>query len=418
MDRPAKILIIQSYNTNKGDNSVIDAMMYSLEKYHYEISLTAFDPEKAKKEYNIDAYDYLLSFSKMKKAKNMLSFVWAGICEFIWLAYSPLVIFFLRRGISMYAPKKKAIIIEAYKDSDVVVLPGGHFFTSFNSFVNNFSHYYALRFAQLMRKKTMVYAQTVGPFRNNWIGKLEKKMANRVLEKSNVVTLRERDSLKNYSSPNAEVTTEIVFVKPIERMNLNLQAYISDKKCDFIVGVTIHHLYYKHYFTKDVYVKLMVDIFNEILNKYDCHILVIPMEDNSKTGGDRPIIQEMMGKVNKKGNISMVIDDLTPMETANIISLCDIFIGTKTHSIVYGLKTFTPTLCISYQEKSTEFMKLFDMEEFSINMESLNVDDVMRIFDNIYSGRKKIKQYMQNLYPEIADRAEANNVILNNLLNA
>ena len=125
-----------------------------------------------------------------------------------------------------------------------------------------------------------------------------------------------------------------------------------------------------------------------------------------------------MEKVDEKENISMVTDDLTPMDTANIISLCDIFIGTKTHSIVYGLKTFTPTLCISYQEKSTEFMKIFDMEQFSINMELLNVDDVMRIFDKIYSGRKKIKQYMQDLYPEIADKAEANNIILNNLLNA
>jgi colanic acid/amylovoran biosynthesis protein len=418
MDHSKKILIIQSYNANKGDNSVIDSMLYSLRKYHYNISLTVFDPQKAKKEYNIDAFEYLLSFRKMKMAESKVQFIWACICELSWLMYSFLVLIFLKMGISLPVPKRKEGIIKAYKESEVVIIPGGHFFTSFNSFMNNFSHYYALRFAQLIGKKTMVYAQTVGPYHNNRIGKIEKQMANRVLKKANVVTLREADSLRNYSYTNAQVTAEAVFLKPVEKLDLNLEAYLPEKKIDFVVGVTIHHIYYKYYFTKDVYVELMADIFNAILEKYNCHILLIPMEDKYKTGGDRPIIKEMLAKVDKRNGISMVTEDLTPLETANVISLSDIFIGTKTHSIVYGLKTFTPTLGISYQEKSTEFMKMFNMEKFTIRMESLNVDDVMDIFSNIYKNREEIRKSMQEIYPKIVQKAEINNVLLNNLVNA
>ena len=180
----------------------------------------------------------------------------------------------------------------------------------------------------------------------------------------------------------------------------------------------IHHIYYKHYFCKEVYVSKMVDIFNSILNSYDCHLLIIPMEDNIKAGGDRPIIKEMMSRVVNKDHIHMVTDDLDSMETANIISLTDVFIGTKTHSIVYGLKTATPTISISYQQKSTEFMKLFEMERNVIPLKDLNTSDFIRIFKEVLSNRDTIKAKLKEKYPEVQKLAEENTKILLKLLGA
>lgn len=54
------ILIIQCYNANKGDNSVLSVMLSTLKSLNCGIIITAFDPEKAEKEYKIEAYEYLL----------------------------------------------------------------------------------------------------------------------------------------------------------------------------------------------------------------------------------------------------------------------------------------------------------------------------------------------------------------------
>lgn len=416
MDYSKKILIIQSFNANKGDNSVISVMLSSLQKYNFDISITAFDPIKAQKEHNIKASEYLFSFREMKLANSKFSFLWAGICEATWLFYSLFVLLSLKLNFYLPVPDRKKGVIMAYKNADVIVLPGGHFFTNFNSLINNFSHYYALRYAQLLGKKTMVYSQTIGPYSKSITGQIEKAMANRVLSRTNKVTLREEDSLKCYNQSNASVTAETVFLEPIIKLNVNINKYIPENNPQFIVGCTIHHIYYKHYYSKEKYIKLMVSIFNAILSKYDCHLIIIPMEDKYKTGGDRPIIQEMMNMVGSKERISMVTDDLNSMETANLISQSDIFIGTKTHSIVYGLKTATPTLSISYQAKSTEFMKLFSMEHFAIPMAKLNNNNFIDLFDELYLNRAKLKKQMQDMSFIVEKKAEKNNTILNELV--
>lgn len=418
MDKTKNILIIQSYNPNKGDNSVAEIMISSLKKYGYNIMLTAFDPVKAEKEYHIKAFDYLLNFRQMKFASSKAVFLWYALKEALYFVYSFLWLFFYKINVCLPLPHNKKGIIKAYKSADLIVLPGGHFFTSFNSLVNNFSHYYGLRYAQLLGKKTMVYSQTVGPYNNGIIGKLERILADRVLKRADLVTLRENDSLKNYFGKNVVVTAETVFIVPVPFIEMNIAKYIPQYAGEPIIGITIHHIYYKHYFSKEEYVKLMAEILDAILSQYDCRILMIPMEDNCKAGGDRPIIKEMMWMVKAecRNRISMVTDDLSSPETANIISRCTVFVGTKTHSIVYGLKTATPTLSISYQEKSTEFMKMFGLEENAIAMSKLNQTDFMAIFNRIYLNKEAIRNKLQSTYSQVRKKAEYNNVLLNQLL--
>jgi colanic acid/amylovoran biosynthesis protein len=413
-----KVLIVQSYNVNKGDNSVISVMLSSFSPYNWEISLSAFDPEKARASFGINAYEYLFSFRDMKLASSKAVFLVSALKEVAWLFYSLFVLLALKMGISLLLPRRKKNLVNAYREADVVVLPGGHFFTSFNSLINNFSHYYAMRFAQLLGKKTMVYSQTIGPYKSSISGTIIKWMGDRVLKRCDVVTVREQDSLGSYNGKNVRLTAETVFLEPILKTGDDVRKYIPEGKTMMIIGCTIHHLYYKHYYKKKEYVDKMVDIFNQIIDRYNCNLLIIPMEDNIKQGGDRPIIKEMISLVDKKERVMMVSDDLNSMQTANIISQTDVFIGTKTHSIVYGLKTSTPTIAIAYQQKSTEFMKMFGVEEYSIPMAELNTVKFMEIFENIVKHKDQVKLNLKERYADVSAKAEENTTILKQLLDA
>jgi len=373
------ILIIQNYNANKGDSSVIHTMKKTILEMDssINISLTSYDPRLAKEEYGLEAEEWIINFRNIKLAKSKIGKLYFFIKEFFWIIYSLVWLFFYKIQFKLPLPKNKKNTILLYLQSEVVVLPGGHFFTNLNGFPVNISHAYGLLYAKWLGKKTMIYAETVGPFFGKF-GSITKKITDFVIKNTDIVTLREEDSTqycKGYK--NVYVTAETVFALPTNKDIAKDLRQLEElkKQNEVLVGVTIHHIYYKHFFTKEDYVNLMSNIFNEIIEKFNCNILIIPMEASYHNGGDRPIANEMKDLSRNSLKIHILDGDLDPLMTSSVIANTDIFIGTKTHSIVYGLKSIVPTVSISYQQKSTEFMKMFQVEENAIDLKGLNLKE-------------------------------------------
>ena len=161
----------------------------------------------------------------------------------------------------------------------------------------------------------------------------------------------------------------------------------------------------------------MSNIFDTITTKYNCTILIIPMEADYHKGGDRPIANEMKNSSINRNKIHILEGDLDPLMTSSVIANTDLFIGTKTHSIVYGLKSLIPTISISYQQKSTEFMKMFNVEENAIDLKVLNNIDFMNIFDRVYTSRKKYITIQSAAYENVKKMSLENNKRLLSLVN-
>ncbi len=413
-----KILIVQNYNVNKGDASVIYAMKNSLlQKYSdVEIALTSYDPNKACHDYKLNSSEWLIDYKRINDS-NGIGRLWAFIEEFIWLLLS--LLWLLLNNINFSSlkiiPERKKSTVKKYIDAEIVVLPGGHFFSTLNKLPVVFSHYYSLWFASVMNKKIMVYAQTFGPFS----GKAAipcKLLAKSVIKFSQAITVREPDSLKYDINNKMVLTAESVFLNGrcfnIKR-NI-VKRYISSER--EIVGITIHHIYYKQFFKRSTYVGLMSKIVNSIISRGYC-VLFIPMESiRGNNTGDRVIIESIMANINDQKSVSVVKDDLGPSETELIITSVDFFIGTKTHSIVYGLKNFVPTISIAYQEKSNQFMKMFGVLENSINLVDLEVHLFMKIFDHLIQKKQYYSDIERKNYSFVLAMAKKNNEILYKLL--
>jgi colanic acid/amylovoran biosynthesis protein len=407
------LLIIQNYNANKGDSSVVHTMKKTITEMDssINISLTSYDPAMAKEEYNLNSAEWIINFKNIKLANSKISKLYFLLKEFLWILYSFLWILFYKIGLKLPLPKNKKETIELYLKNDVVVLPGGHFFTNLNGFPVNISHAYGLLYAKWLGKRTMIYSQTVGPFFGKF-GVITQKIADYVIKNTDVVTLREEDSTqycKGYE--NVFVTAETVFALPTDKniaKELNQLVKLKNEK-ELVVGVTIHHIYFKHFFTRDDYIQLMSNIFDEITMKYNCRILIIPMEVSYHKGGDRPIANEMRELSKNNEKIDILDGDLNPLMTSSVIANTDLFIGTKTHSIVYGLKSIVPTISISYQQKSTEFMKMFNVEENAIALDGLELESFMRIFDDVYLNQDKYRKIQKDSYEIVKEKALENN---------
>lgn len=412
------ILIVQNFNPNKGNSSVITATLYALSDSNLNVEITSAIPEKAKEQYNVNCYDWLVSYKKIMYSKSKLQKFSALVNEMLWVAYLFIWILSYKIGIKLPVPKRKKQTIDAYFRADVVVFPGGHSFTTMNGLGQVFSHCMGFYFGKIIGKKTMVYAHTIGPFKGRF-SKIIKWMSMYVLNRTDLVTIREKDSLKYCSKCNAVLTAETVFSLPT---NLTLAANVKEisrirtenKK---IIGLTIHHIYYKYFFSKEEYITLMADIINYIIDSYSCSVLLIPMESKTGNYNDRDLAKEIRDRIDKKDDFIIIEDDYESDVTAAIIGNCDVFIGTKTHSIVYGLKSEVPTLSIAYQQKANEFMEMFGVLENSINLEILKLNSFKDIFDRMMDNLECYKTIQRDNNQKIRSKSLENKDLLIRLAN-
>ena len=410
-----KIFIIQHYSPNKGDSAVLGSMISSLqEKYNdIKISVSSYDPSITKQLYGVETVNWIIDFKALKK-KNIS----IGFKELLLLLYDMLWVFLSSLSITLpHINKNKAKVINAYLKSDVVVVPGGHFFTSLNNFPTLFCHCIALYVAQVLGKPTMIYSHTIGPFTGG-LGFIKKSLSKFVLNKVNIITVREKQSsdvLKNMgiSKPDILTTAETVFLmQPPDKKKSNNILKEYGVNGNVKIGITIHHIYYKYYFSKTEYINLMAQIADFLAKKIKASVVFIPMEMKYDHGGDRPMAKEIIERMQYSESATLLDGEFTPQETLGIIDQMNLFVGTKTHSIVFSLLRSKPTLSISYHSKSTEFMEQLGVKEFAIPLEMLCLDEFEKKIEKLWVDQDKVSECISSHLIKVKQNAEKNNQLL------
>ena len=414
------ILIVQVYNANKGNASVITAMLDGIRRIpDVSVCLTAYDPEKASREYGVHACERLCDVRRVVSSKGFRKLI-AILNEIVFISYFPLWWLGTRCHLPMPLCGRRRDVIRFYQAADVVVLPDGHSFTSLNGLFGNISHLIGMYAAVALRKKTMIYGQTLGPF-HGLKGRFEEFWFKRLLKRIDIVTVRDQLSMDHYKSTakNLYRTAEIVFALKNPPLSPQVQNFLTDlKKCGRrVLMVTIHHLYYRYFFTRVDYVKLMADCLRETTLKYDLSLVMIPMEDAMRNGGDRTMIRDVLDKAGLPDDRVFVPDfEISPEETAALIAYADFFVGTKTHSVVYGLKGCVPMIGLAYQNKTREFMRMYGVEDFTIDLGQLTRCDFLALFDRLVSECEKNRVAMRQKNIDVCELALRNNEYLKTLI--
>lgn len=415
-----KVLIIQNYNANKGDDSVVSSMLESLRtESETKFFLTSYDPRQAEQTYGVKAEDFLLNGRNIRLATGIKKYVYM-IEELLFLTYMPLWYWGTCLHLPMPLSAKRRKVLALYHAADVVILPGGHFFTSFNGLFTNLSHFVGISAAFALRKKTMIYAQTLGPFWG-WKGILEKFMLLQVLKKIDVITVRDQSSLTKFHRfcKNIHLTADIVFAMQVPQLSKdNIELLQTARRLGRkLLGVTIHHIYYRHFFSREQYVSIMAESLQKCVKEFNLNLFMIPMENGMHQGGDRKIIAEILERSGiEKERIVIPSAELSSADTAALIAGMDYFIGTKTHSVAYGLKGGIPTLGIVYQEKTREFMKLFNQTDYALDLKGLQPETLFKTFSKLIMNQETVRATLKEKISEISKLALSNNQYLRELL--
>lgn len=302
--------------------------------------------------------------------------------------------------------------IQEYTNSDIIVDISGDSISEVTGFRGTVYHFLHIWMALTLNKPTVVYAQSVGPF------KLTKHIAKNLLNKVDLITLRGKisyDYLKEIgvNKPPMYLTADLAFLMvPAQKERIDEIFSSFEIGGNSFIGISISSMIATHYGLKtsyDSYTKLMVNAIDYIVENLDAVVILIPHVTGPKEEFDDRIISENVYKnIKNRNKVILIKEDFPPQEMWGIIERCDMFIGARMHACIGALSTCVPTINISYHHKSNEIMAMFGLEKNVINVQEINFENFILRINDTWKNRKCIKLNIISKIDEIKNLSRSN----------
>lgn len=327
-------------------------------------------------------------------------FSW-GICAIvdllksIWLLSS---IGFLRLIGAIFLGKDEKRTLKQYQEADAIFVKGGGFIHSYGPLTDIYLMYFLLFHINLglaLKKPVFVFPNSFGPLKN----KFARRLAYRSLKRCTLVTSRESVSddflyamgieshlfpdLGFYLQPsNGEGVEEYLFNKGVDLSKKNV--VMTARPYRFGGSSNADDLYIKYI---NSYVQLITHLLS---NNYGVTLFAHTLGPSTHED-DRIAIRDIVERLNPEDRTKIVtIDDsnLNCRDVENIYSYYDYLVGTRFHSVIFGLNVETPALAIAYGgNKGTGIMKEFDLSDYCIKIEDAEGRKMIDVFENMVNNR-------------------------------
>ncbi len=213
---------------------------------------------------------------------------------------------------------------------------------------------------------------------------------------------------------------DIAFIFNSENQLDSVESIIEEGKVKGkkIVAITPNLRVFERSFEKNgdnSYLLVLEQLIKYIIRKGGFHVLLVPNE--IKPGGadprdDRKVIKILKDRIGIDDSCTYVEEYYSAGQVKNIIGKCDFVISSRYHSLIFALSQNIPSMAISWSHKYSELFSLFDMEEFVLEKEQMNIDTMVerfehllknseRISEKIGLGSTKIKQQIHELFDKL-----------------
>lgn len=415
------LLILQHYSPNKGNAALLFSLVENIKILNKSINIivSSYDPKDTKHIFNYNAIEWPFIFRKIADNKGILRYK-NLIIEIFKLILLILVCAFVKfHLIPDKVLKSKFLFIYWIKKADLILYPGGHLFTNFNHFPGNLIHFFPSMILRIMNRNYIILGQTIGPFFGFY--KIPTMLITKfVLDGAQVISIRDTNSFKSIyklNIPKRKVikTSDVVLLFPkdiIKKTNIK-KLFDNESK---ILGITIHHIYFKHWMCKNDYINYVSNFIGYVIGKYNFNVVFLSMEKKRFLNSEWDLINQIIANIDEKNKVKILNIPFNPKYTISSLKSIDYLYATKTHSVVFGLLMDIPTLAIAYQQKSIDFMNEFNLIRFSVKLKDKNLSECKIKFDDLVRNEMKIKNQIEKKLKFITKNAYINIKLINNEL--
>ena len=288
---------------------------------------------------------------------------------------------------------------KAIKKSKALVFGGGTLLCDNTSSRSFFYYSYLLRIAQKMGKKTVLYANGIGPI---YYKKNQVKAAG-ILKNITLATIRDKESYDCLIEMGIDknkiclTTDEAITV----RQNYNLNAYKNDFK-EFIKGgyIVISVRKWK-YLNPDFFevFSAATDIICRENNLIPVYIVMQPENDKN--------ISEYLSTLNGRAYLADVGGDIE--KTLAIVRSAEAVISMRFHALIFAAVFGIPMLGISIDPKIRSFLNdIYDGDTYTVESKDFSKDMLIEKFNNLIADKENIKNKISRKTEGLCEKAKEN----------
>jgi polysaccharide pyruvyl transferase WcaK-like protein len=262
--------------------------------------------------------------------------------------------------------------------------------------------------AILLGKRSMMYSQTLGPFRKPF----NRVMAKFFLPKVTLIVPRGLGSMKNVTNiglHNTHYYTDSAFSlnvpHEVERRIRERYAHMIEGRT--VVGISVNSIVEKKCRARGIdhngaFIELI-----RYLRERGYFILLVPhsMRERSKLrhNNDLFTVADIVAELPTTEGIHVVDDPYDCKELRVVVGLADYYVASRFHSMISALCTGVPVLVYGWgYQKYREVLEEFDLVPYCHDGRELTGKNLIDGFEEIVRDGEKIKALIRENFPRVA----------------
>ncbi len=288
-------------------------------------------------------------------------------------------------------------VLKAIISSKMLLVGGGTLIQDSTSTKSLIYYLAVIKLAQVFNKKVMLYANGIGPIKEE-----NKKITKRIINKVDVITLREELSLEELKKIGVDKPKIIVTADSVFGIDYEKKEKFKEKQYQ-LVSVRNHKNLFGN-FCSDI-----AKLCDKMYEEHNISTIFIPFQKKN----DSEITEKIR---NLMKNESEVFD--TECEFSDLMSLMEnarLCIGMRLHSLIYSVISKIPCVGLVYDQKVKAFMDYIGQKNY-LDASSLNYKDLIEKVDFALENDEEIKKELENKSLELRELSQKNAQIAIELL--
>ncbi len=298
-------------------------------------------------------------------------------------------------------------VLRAIKNCDVLLSGGGSLLQDSTS-TRSLMYYLSITAtAKMMRKKVMLYANGIGPVS----GKRNRRLVKQVVNKADLITLREENSYEELLSMGVNpkkcfVTADPVFtmdsIDAEQSRNLLAEEGIPTDKPMVVVSV-------RNWKDMDKFIGKFAQMCDTIVEKYDRNIVFLGMQ----MPHDITVSEKVRKKM--KQNAYILKGNYSPYEVMGIISQADFILSMRLHTLIFAARQHVPLIGFIYDPKIEYYLEKLDMPSGG-SLREFDQEKTLAYVEDVISNKAVYVEKLAKKEKELEKMAHRNEKYLAKLL--
>lgn len=417
-----KILITHFYSeNNKGDLAILSSMITQIKKTAplAQISVLTCDKkrlystEKTTKLFG--SIFYYCIYKNNNPILRMFNSVYYPSVILIWV----LVIRYLSISIPLLIPNDLKQTLYQYINADLILCVGGGYINGKNNISSHVTlalHLHSILISKLLNKPTILYSQSIGPFKNS----LQEFAVSKILKNTDMIFARENITFAlllkmGIAKSKLVQTIDEAFRFSTKDQFIKNKFIFPKKKSDRLIGITVRRWFSAK--QQNEYESVIASFAIYLSKTKNTKVVFIPQVTSQMHNDDDRVVSARIKKsIGNNLNVFFLNDNFNPHELKRIFKQLDFLVGTRMHSVIFALTENVPCIAIEYEFKTLGIMQSLGIDEYSIKIENLSKKKLIDLFNKMVYFEKAYKISLLHSLKTYQNEAQSADKILKSFL--